>query len=108
MSGGNVDASCVWQILEEMMTTEQRLKRANRKLRTQLKAHQSQAAVQAGSIKYLQDKVHSQQAQLNDKEDRLLPQKQQLLKELSFLVNATSRAVRTTMWSMKPPSKLGW
>ena len=47
-------------------------------------------------------------AELDDKTDKLIPQKQLLLKELAFLVNATSRAVRTTMWSMAPEKRRGF
>lgn len=46
--------------------------------------------------------------QLADKTNHLLPQQQMILKELSYLVNATSKAVRTTMWALKPPTKHGW
>lgn len=54
---------------------------------------------------YAKEKVLKDQLAAN--EDRLLPQKQMVLKELAYLTNATARAVRTTMWSMAPAERRG-
>jgi hypothetical protein len=57
---------------------------------------------------YYTSETATLKAQLADKEDKLLPQKQQILKELAYLTNATARAVRTTMWSLTPVERRGF
>ena len=82
-----------------------------RSLKKEVKSLQEQMDVvrnlREGDRNYWIEKERQLKAQPDDKTDLLLPQKQALLKELSYLVNATSRAVRTTMWSLKPPGQRG-
>ena len=58
----------------------------------------SQASAEAAYLK----------TQLDSKEDKLIPQKQELLKQLAYLTNSTSRAIRTTMWAIAPEKRRGW
>jgi uncharacterized membrane-anchored protein YhcB (DUF1043 family) len=83
-----------------------------RKLRKELRAKRTALEFAEGYRKQLIER-HAQElaqlrAQLADKSDQLLPAKHALLKELSYLVNATSKAVRTTMWSLAPEKRRGW
>ena len=83
------------------------LKKAKSELRLLKKRLKMVEGAKNAGEKYWGARLASKEAELADKSDRLLPQKQMLLKELSYLVNATSRAVRTTMWSLAPESRRG-
>lgn len=79
-----------------------KLRRKVRQLRADLKLKDATLAAFRHSQAGLRSDLLRLQQQVNDKEDKLLPQKQQILKELAYLTNATARAVRTTMWSLTP------
>ena len=96
-------------------TIEMRLKVAKRQLRElkkHVKAVEEQRRVaearQKAGEEYFRGLLNKKEAELSDKSDHALPQKQALLKELAYLVQATSRAVRTTMWSMAPEKRRGF
>lgn len=93
-------------------TTSTDQKRQLRKLRVELRVREVEIEnlkrLRESDKAYFDSRLKVAEDKLNDKEDKLLPAKQALLKELSFLVNATSRAVRTTMWSLAPEKRRGW
>lgn len=88
-------------------TAQAKLREAKRELAELHKIMSVQAEARRSD-----DEAHARETarlrqQLADNSDRLLPQKQLMLKELAYLVNATSRAVRTTMWSIAPMERRG-
>lgn len=94
--------------MAEPASVEAQLKKAKADLRKLKKVMEAQQAARKMSEDILRRDAQNLKAALDDKSDRLLPQKQVLLKELAYLVNATSRAVRTTMWSLAPVERRGY
>lgn len=79
--------------------------------KAQLRKLRAQYKIQTGVLIRTNERNRLEQAELRrqiaDQSDRLLPAKTDLLKQLSYLVNSTSRAVRTTMWSLAPSERRG-
>lgn len=89
------------------ISTEDQLKQAKKNLRLLKKQLKHSEHIRSLQIAQFNADTSRLKAAINDTADKMLPQKQMLLKELSYLVNATSRAVRTTMWSMASESRRG-
>ena len=81
-------------------------RRTIRTLRRTLRAKSEASAAAALQKVYLQTRIATLEREAQDKADKLLPQKQAMLRELATLVHATSRAVRTTMWSIAPHARV--
>jgi hypothetical protein len=83
-----------------------------RSLRKELKRKQVEIdtlrELRDGDFKHFNAKEAALKAALEDKSDKLIPQKQELLKQLAFLTNSTSRAIRTTMWAIAPSERRGF
>lgn len=91
----------------KMLSPEAQLRRARRELKELKHVLELMDASQKASEFFWADQNQKLKNQLADQSDRTLPAKTALLKELSYLVQATSRAVRTTMWSLAPESRRG-
>ena len=84
------------------------LKVAKAQLRKLKKEHKIQTGVLIRTYEQNRLEQAELRRQIASTEDKLLPAKTDLLKQLSYLVNSTSRAVRTTMWSLAPESRRGF
>jgi hypothetical protein len=80
-----------------------RVRKSNRMLRSSVKLLGTINANQQRTIDDLNRRIATLNQQLADKTDAALPQKAEVLKQLAYLTNATARAVRTAMWSVKRP-----